>query len=420
MHGMDVPRAIAPESSAISVMVRSSMSGSPRIAVSAAPEMYAALNPRRSASFADGHQPGVAPVAVPLALLGVAPAAVQLEREVADAQRRFRRHELRLRCLARGLVPAPLQRASVIGERPCGGQGALHLRELHLALLEFRERPPELLPSGDVQQRLLERCLAYTERLGGDAQPSVVEDGLGDVEALSGLAQHGILRELGVLEQYLSRGAAPHSQGLEAVAEGHALDLFGEEGGDALGSAGEDEVHLGLAGIGRVGLLSAEGIASLSRQRAALDASRVGPCLWFREGEARELLPGDQSGEKALLLRRRPEALHSPGDGAVDAGCERGRSAGLRDVLGARERNRIGKHPAAALLREGRRGEALRSELLQALAGKLALSVDARCARRDLPRAERSEVLQQAAVRLEAQGHEEFLLLREMAHAGTK
>src|SRR5436305_14645532 len=146
---------------------------------------------------------GVAEVALDVVLLGVAVAAVDLQRLVGDPLGHLGGEQLGLGGFEGVALLVLLGPRRLPGEQAGGVELGRHVREVELDRLEVGEMGAELLALLRVGQRLLEGPLGDADRLGGDADAAAVEGGHGDLEAVSLLAETVAGRDAQVLEGQL-------------------------------------------------------------------------------------------------------------------------------------------------------------------------------------------------------------------------
>src|SRR5688500_19035253 len=108
-------------------------------------------------------------------ILDVAISAEDLHRLRRHPHRRLARHQLRHRAELADALSAILRRCRGVEERSRAGHTHRHIRELELDRLELLDCLSELLSLAGVDNRVLECCTCNADRLGGDAEPSIVE-----------------------------------------------------------------------------------------------------------------------------------------------------------------------------------------------------------------------------------------------------
>ena len=172
----------------------------------------------------------------------------------------------------------------------------------------------------------------------------------GDPEAVAGLAQHVLGRDPNVLEVQVAQVVAAQAHRLVAVPDLEPLHaLLDDEGRVAVLAvhlgAGEGDEHGSLVAVADEPLLAVQLPGAVGLQgRPRLQVERVRARLGLGEREGRELAPGGEVGEEALLLlvaSEQHDSLHA--DRLMHAHHDRQGRVDLREGL---------EHPAVAGLGE--------------------------------------------------------------------
>ena len=308
-------------------------------------------------AFADLAELGVAKVPLDRELARVAVSAVDLQRAVARARRRFAGVELRHAGLARVLLALIAQHRGAKREQPGRVHLDLRVREHPLDGLEFGDGLSELLTILGVGDGHVDRAVAETERQRRDRDATAIEDLHRVGEAGVDLADAVRVGDANVLEGELDGVARAHAELLEvlrrAETRGAVLD---DERGDALVArrffvrAREHDAEAADAALRdeHLGAVQHPVVALAHGRRAK--ARRVAARARLGERPGREPLAGDRLRQVLLLLRFAAERQDVTGaEPVVRRDRQRQRAIDARRFE-HRDRVRERVHPGAAVL----------------------------------------------------------------------
>src|SRR3954468_9524304 len=334
----------------------------------------------------------VAEVALDGVVVGVARAAVQLDRLVGAVLRGLGRVELGDRGL-RGRRPAlVLEEPGAPHEHPRRVRLDPHLRDHRLHELEGADRPPELLALLGVGDGGVERALADAHAPRRDGVAAGVERAHRDLEAVAHLAHQRVVAHADAIERERRRVRAVQAHLAVDLLAREALGLRRhEEGGEPAVlllrvRLGEDQRHLGVVAERDPHLVARDLPAAVDLLRARALVGRVGARVGLRQPEAAERLARAQRREPALLLLLRAPAhdrgAHERGLHGHDRAHRR---AAAPDLLDQERIGDVVEARAAVLARDDRAEVALGGDLAHELGVEVVVAVVLSRAWDDLP-----------------------------------
>ncbi len=305
----------------------------------------------------DLHHLGLAHVALDREVAGVAVAAEHLHRVGGDLHGVVGGHHLgdrRLRAERQALVLEP-GRGEV--RRPGRPDRRGHVGEQEGEALVVDDLLAERLPRLGVGDGVVEGSLGQPGRDGGDAEPSRVQAGEGDLEAVPLGAEKPVRGDAGTLEpDGRGRRAGQAHLALRRVGE-HALGVGrDQEAGDAVavvGGPGHHLVEVRVTAVRDPRLGAVEHVVVAVAAGAGAHGGRVGPGVRLGEAVRTEQVAAEHVGEPALLLllgAARDQAEAAQGvhrDPDPDAGPDPG------ELLQDLEVDLVGLATAAVLLGVG-------------------------------------------------------------------
>src|SRR5699024_8981090 len=194
-----------------------------------------------------------------------------------------------------------------------GVHAGLHLSQLELGVLELGDAAAELLALLDVGHGLVDGALSDAQSLGSDADTAAVQGSHGQLEAAALDAQQAVLGDQAVFHDQLAGGRAADAHLLLGLADLEAgVGALDDEGGDLFGLAaalvqhgagdGNDDEHIGIAGVGDEDLGAVQQPAVLTLHGVGLLALGVGAGAGLGQAESAQPLAAAQLGQVLGLL----------------------------------------------------------------------------------------------------------------------